>query len=102
MALACKARLVVGVGEHGGSEVGAPDRLAGGAARRERRVVDRVAGVGEQAGHSFGTQLAVRARLVQALEQARVAVVDAVAEDVEVLTPASTAEISVAGSRRIS
>ena len=76
---------VGGVGEHGGGQMGAADRLPGRRAAAQRAVVDRVAEVAEQAGHPLGAQFAVRAGLAQALEQQPIAVVDGVAEDVEVL-----------------
>ena len=76
---------VGGMGEHRGREMRAPDRLAGGAARGERRVVERVAAARSSAGHPLGAQLAVRARAAQPLEQQPIVVVDAVAEDVQVL-----------------
>ena len=85
MALAREALGVGRMGEHGAGEVGAADRLARRAARRERRVVDRVAVAPQELRHPLGASLAVGARVEQALEQPRVVVVDPVAEHVQVL-----------------
>jgi len=79
-----------------GRPIGLPPRDGQPAprARRHSRAL-------EQAGHALRARLAVRARPVQALEQALVAVVDAVAEHVEVLVAGVDGEISVAGNRAI-
>ena len=88
MPLAGELLGVVGMAEHGPGKVWASNRFAGGAPGCQWGIVDGVAGVGEQGSHALGAHLAVLARAVQALEQAAVAVIDAVAEDVEVLIAA--------------
>ena len=73
------------MGEHGGREVRASDRLARGAASGERRVVDRISAGHQQGGHPVGSRFPVRTSPVQALAQARIVVVDSVSENVQVL-----------------
>ena len=73
------------VREHRGREMGPPDRLAGRLARLDRRRVHLEAELAKPVRHRVGTTLAVRARVEQALAQQRAAVVDPVAEHVQVL-----------------
>ena len=63
----------------------APDRQPGGAARLDLRAIRRQAELGELAGHAVDPRGAVGAPRGEPFGEARVGVVDAVAEDVEVL-----------------
>jgi hypothetical protein len=71
--------------EHGGRQVRAPDRLAGRLARLDRGWVDLEAELAQPARHRVRAALAVGAGVEQTLAQQGAAVVDAVAEHVQVL-----------------
>ena len=79
---------VGGVGEHGVGEVRAPDRLAGLAAGRQRRVVELEAELAQAVGHRLDPARAVVAEVVQDRDQVGVGDVELVAEDVQVLVAA--------------
>ncbi len=79
---------VRGVREHRRGQMRAPDRLARRLARVDRGGVDLEAELPEPVRHRVGAALAVRAGVEQALAQQRAAVVDSVAEDVQVLVGA--------------
>jgi hypothetical protein len=71
--------------EGGLGEVRAADGPVRGAARGERLLVERPAQLVQRGGHPVGAAQAVGAVVGQGGEQLRVAMVDAVAEDVEIL-----------------
>ena len=64
---------------------GPPDRLAGRLARLDRSRVHLEPELAQPVRHRVGTALAVRARVEQAFAEQRAAVVDPVAEHVQVL-----------------
>ncbi len=76
---------VRGVRQHSGRQVRPPHRLARRLPRLDRRRVDLEAELAEPVRHRVGAPLAVGARVQQALAQQRAAVVDPVAEHVQVL-----------------
>ena len=76
------------MGEHGVGEVRAADRLAGLAARLERRVVELEAELAQAVGHLADPPRAVAAEVVQRGLELLVGVVELVAEDVQVLVRA--------------
>ena len=85
MALALQPLGVHGMSQHGRGQMRAPEGLAGGAAGGERRVVDREAELGKLGRHPLGPQLAICAGAGEAFQQQPIAVVDLVAEHVQVL-----------------
>ena len=73
---------------HGRREVRAPDRLARGLARLDRRRVDLEAELAQRSAIASARRSRSRAGVEQALAQERAAVVDPVAEHVQVLVRA--------------
>ena len=85
MALGREPLRVARVGEHGGGEMRPADRLAGGLARLDRSRVDREPERAQLVRHRIGTTLTVGASVLEAVAQKRAAVVDPVAEHMQVL-----------------
>ena len=73
------------VGQDRSRQVRPPDRLAGRLARLDRRGVDFEAELAETVRHRVGAAFAVRARVEQPLAEQGAAVVDPVAEHMQVL-----------------
>ena len=73
------------MGEHGVGQVRAADRLAGGAAGSERRVVELEAELAQAVGHLVDAPCAVAAEVVQRGGEVGVGGFELVAEDVQVL-----------------
>ena len=76
------------MGEHGVGQVRTADRLAGLAARLQRRVVELEAELAQAVGHLGDPPCPVAAEVVQRRLELLVRVVELVAEDVQVLVPA--------------
>ena len=73
------------MGEHGVGQVRTADRLAGGAAGGERRVVELEAELAQAVGHLVDAPCAVAAEVVQRGAEVGVGGFELVAEDVQVL-----------------
>ena len=85
MALRLQPLGVGRVRQHRGGEMRAADRLARRLAGVDRRRIDLEAELAEARGHGVGAALAIEARVEQALAEQLRAVVDAIAEHVQVL-----------------
>ena len=85
MALGGEPLRVGRVSEHGGRQMRPADRLPGRLARLDRRGVDRVPERPQPLRHRVGAALAVRPGVLQPLAEQRAAVVDPVAEHMQVL-----------------
>ena len=85
MALGREPLGVARVSEHGRGEVRPADRLARSLARLDRRRVDREPERAQLVRHRLGATLPVGAGVLEALAQERAAVVDPVAEHMQVL-----------------
>ena len=82
MLLGLEARGVGGMRQHRRRQVRPPDRLAGRAPRLERCGIDLEAELAQAIAHPLRPQHSVLARVAEALAENRVAVVDAVAQNV--------------------